>query len=131
VTGCVADPCNMGWPANDIRAVANSAFLDENPAVRALLEEAEIPIEDIFAQNALMNEGEDSEEDLQRHAEEWIGENQETFDAWLEAARAAANEGRTPRHRAGAPRRAVAGLPIRRPDVTGELLRCAIERHRP
>ncbi|HLS69100.1 MAG TPA: proline/glycine betaine ABC transporter substrate-binding protein ProX, partial [Kiloniellales bacterium] len=64
--------------------------LDENPAVRALLEEAEIPIEDIFAQNALMNDGEDSEEDLRRHAEEWIADNQEAFDSWLEAARAAA-----------------------------------------
>lgn len=90
VVGCVADPCNMGWPANDIRAVANSAFLEENPAVRALLEAAEIPIQDIFAQNARMNAGEDSEEDLQRHAQEWIEANQEAFDGWLEAARNAA-----------------------------------------
>ena len=90
VTGCVADPCNMGWPANDIRPVANAAFLEENPSVRALLEAAEIPLEAIFAQNALMNDGEDSEEDLQRHAKEWIADNQATFDGWLEAARAAA-----------------------------------------
>ncbi|MDF2097127.1 glycine betaine/L-proline ABC transporter substrate-binding protein ProX [Aquibaculum arenosum] len=90
VTGCVADPCNMGWPANDIRAVANSEFLDANPAARKLLEVMEIPLDDIFAQNALMNDGEDSEEDLQRHAREWVANNQETFDGWLEEARSAA-----------------------------------------
>ncbi|WP_366555184.1 glycine betaine/L-proline ABC transporter substrate-binding protein ProX [Aquibaculum sediminis] len=90
VTGCVADPCNMGWPANDIRAVANNDFLEANPAAHKLLEVMEIPVDDIFVQNALMNEGEDSEEDLQRHARDWIADNQETFDAWLEEARSAA-----------------------------------------
>jgi glycine betaine/proline transport system substrate-binding protein len=90
VTGCVADPCNMGWPANDIRPVANNEFLDNNPAVAALLEEARIPIEDIFAQNARMNEGEDSSEDIERHASEWIAENRELVDQWLEKAQAAA-----------------------------------------
>jgi glycine betaine/proline transport system substrate-binding protein len=90
VAGCVEDPCEMGWPANDIRPVANNNFLEENPAVRRLLEVAEIPLDDIFAQNARMFEGEDSEEDLQRHAEEWIEGNRETFDGWLEEARKAA-----------------------------------------
>jgi glycine betaine/proline transport system substrate-binding protein len=42
VEGCVADPCMLGFPANDIRPVANTAFLDENPAVRALLENASV-----------------------------------------------------------------------------------------
>lgn len=83
-------PCNLGWPANDIRPVANSAFLDDNPAVQTLLENASIPIADIFAQNAEMNEGADSPEDLQRQAEEWIAANREQVDAWLEAAREAA-----------------------------------------
>ncbi|WP_051609300.1 glycine betaine/L-proline ABC transporter substrate-binding protein ProX [Fodinicurvata fenggangensis] len=91
VVGCVDDPCQMGWPANDIRPVANSEFLSENPAVRTLLEEASIPIDDIFAQNAKMNEGEDSEDDIKRHAQEWIENNADTVDGWLEEARAAAN----------------------------------------
>jgi len=89
VTGCVADPCEMGWPANDIRPVANSAFIEDNPAARKLFEVMEIPLDDIFAQNALMFEGEDSKEDLARHAEEWIEGNREQFDQWLEEARAA------------------------------------------
>ncbi|KPP85969.1 MAG: glycine betaine/proline transport system substrate-binding protein [Rhodobacteraceae bacterium HLUCCO07] len=92
LAGCAggADPCDLGWPANDIRPVANSAFLDDNPAVRALLEVARIPIDDIFAQNAMMNEGEDSAEDLSRQASEWIDDNRDQVDEWLATAREAA-----------------------------------------
>jgi len=90
VEGCVSDPCPMGMPANDIRPVANQEFLDANPAAKKLLEVARIPIEDIFAQNARMEQGEDSKRDLERHAEEWIEQNQETFDSWLAEARQAA-----------------------------------------
>ncbi len=89
--GCVKDPCNLGWPANDIRPVANTAFLEENPAVRALLERASIPIRDIYAQNAQMQqEGKDSTEDIQRQAREWIEANRSRVDRWLRAAREAA-----------------------------------------
>ncbi|MEX2642458.1 MAG: glycine betaine/L-proline ABC transporter substrate-binding protein ProX [Acetobacterales bacterium] len=90
VTGCVADPCQMGWPANDIRPVANVEFLEENPAVRTLLETASIPIGDIFAQNAMMNAGEDSQEDIAAHAEAWIEKNRDTVDDWLQQARKSA-----------------------------------------
>lgn len=87
VEGCVDDPCTLGFPANDIVPVANSAFLEENPAVRALLVQASIPLADIFEQNAAMNGGDD---DIERQAAEWIEENRETVDQWLETARAAA-----------------------------------------
>ena len=90
VTGCVNDPCQMGWPANDIRPVVNSAFLEANPAAATLFEVAQIPLDDIFAQNAKMFEGEDSEEDIVRHAEEWIAANRDQVDGWLEEARGAA-----------------------------------------
>jgi glycine betaine/proline transport system substrate-binding protein len=91
VEGCVNDPCKLGFPANDIRPVANSEFLDENPAVRALLETASIPITDIFSQNAKMNNGEGDPEDVARHASEWIEAHADLVDGWLEKARAAAN----------------------------------------
>jgi len=90
IAGCVSDPCQMGWPANDIQPVANSDFLEANPAVRVLLEEMSIPLDDIFAQNAMMNEGEDSEDEILAHADAWIEDNRDTFDGWLEAARGAA-----------------------------------------
>ena len=89
--GCQgAAKCDLGWPANDIRPVANSEFLAENPAAAELLRQAGIPIQDIFAQNAKMNAGADSPEDLERQASEWIEENREQVDQWLTAAREAA-----------------------------------------
>jgi len=91
VEGCVEDPCNLGWPANDIRPVANNDFLENNPAAATLLEMVRIPIGDIYAQNAKMNAGEDDAEDLERHASEWIENNREQVDKWLEKARAAAS----------------------------------------
>lgn len=87
VEGCVNDPCKLGFPANDIVPVANSAFLDENPAVRALLETASIPLADIFAQNAAMNAGDDN---IEQQAADWIAQNREQVDAWLKEARNAA-----------------------------------------
>ena len=88
VAGCVNDPCMLGFPANDIVPVANSEFLANNPAVAALLEEASIPLDAIFAQNAAMNEGDD---DIEAQAADWIAENRDLVDGWLDAARAAAS----------------------------------------
>ena len=91
IAGCVSDPCNMGFPPNDIQVVANNTFLEENPAARALFEEVKIPLEDIAAQNILLSiEGENTEDDIERHASEWIEANRDMVDGWLEAARAAA-----------------------------------------
>ncbi len=85
VEGCVADPCRLGYMANDISAVANTAFLDDNPAIRALLETAEIPVGDIYSQNAAMNAGDD---DIEAQAADWIEQNRSTVDGWLDTARA-------------------------------------------
>ncbi|MBV0890968.1 glycine betaine/L-proline ABC transporter substrate-binding protein ProX [Paracoccus sp. Z118] len=87
VEGCVNDPCRLGFPANNIVSVVNSDFLGENPAVRALLEAAEVPLTDVYAQNAQMNAG---DSDVEAHASAWITENREAVDGWLEQARAAA-----------------------------------------
>jgi glycine betaine/proline transport system substrate-binding protein len=89
VAGCVTDPCQMGFPGNDINVVANTAFLDENPAVARLFEVMSIPLDDIFRQNNRMNAGENSQSDIDRHAIEWIATNQDMVDEWLAEARAA------------------------------------------
>ena len=80
----------MGWPANAIRPVANSDFLKANPAAAELLRQVQVPIADIFAQNAEMNAGADSPQDLEQQASEWIEENRDDVDTWLQKARWAA-----------------------------------------
>ena len=86
IEGCVANPCTLGFPANDIVSVANTEFLDANPSVRALLEAVEIPLADMSAQNAKMNAG---DQDIAGHAAQWIADNRALVDGWLEKARAA------------------------------------------
>ncbi len=90
VVGCVSDPCEIGWTANNIRVVANQSFLDENPAAAKLLEVVELPLNAVSQQNLLMNEGEDTQADIERHASEWIANNRDLVDQWLAEARAAA-----------------------------------------
>lgn len=92
VTGCADDPCKMGMPGNDIRPVANSDFLKNNPSAKALLEAVKLPLDDIYAQNADMQEdGFDAKDDIPTQAEEWIGNHGDKVDQWLEAARNAAS----------------------------------------
>ena len=86
IDGCASDPCQTGWPPNDIRVVANSHFLDANPSVRTLLEQVAIPLEDISAQNIRMVQVGGDPQDIQRHAEEWIEANLATVTRWIEAA---------------------------------------------
>ena len=86
IAGCANDPCQTGWPPNDIRAVANSDFLDANSSVRTLLELVVLPLADISAENARMvTEGGDPA-DIRRHAEEWLVANAALVDRWVSAA---------------------------------------------
>jgi len=84
------DGKNLGFSVNSIHVLANNKFLEANPAARRFFELAQIPINDIGAQNLKMRDGEKKIEDIHRHADEWIAGNQETFDHWIqEASRAA------------------------------------------
>lgn len=88
--GAVSDPVKLGFIAADIQMVANKKFAEKNPAAKRFFELFTIPLADVSAQNNRMNKGEDSSEDIQRHAKEWIKENQEQWDEWMAEARAAA-----------------------------------------
>jgi glycine betaine/proline transport system substrate-binding protein len=90
MAGCLETPCNLGYQFSDIRVVANSEFLADNPDAAKLFEVVEIPLEDIAAQNRKMRLGENSADDIRRHAMEWIDSNRELVDQWLSAARSAA-----------------------------------------
>lgn len=86
--GCAATPpCDLGWAVNDIRAVANSRFLDDNPPARNLLEQVTIPLPDIEQQNARMHAAaEYTQDDLHDDARAWIEANRDQVDGWLEQA---------------------------------------------
>lgn len=90
IAGAVSDPIKLGFVVADIQIVANKEFLAENPAAKEFFKQFTLPLGDINAQNTLMEEGEKSQKDIERHAQEWIKKNQETWNSWLEAAQNAA-----------------------------------------
>lgn len=90
VTGAVSDPVKLGFIAADIRAVANKEFLAKNPAAKRFLELFTLPLVDVNEQNTKMQDGEKSQADIERHAQEWIAANQAKWNMWLAEARAAA-----------------------------------------
>ncbi len=86
IAGCANDPCLTGWPPNDIRVVANSDFLDANPAVRTLLEQVVIPLKDISDQNVDMVLHGSDPQDIEDHAAAWIEANLAEVTRWIESA---------------------------------------------
>lgn len=80
---CSADPCVSPFDHDEIHAAANTEFLDAHPDIAGLLSRIQIPAADIWAQNQRMAEGESSNEDVLRHATEWLAANRDLADAWL------------------------------------------------
>lgn len=81
---------NYGFDINSERIVANKEWAAENPAAAKLFEIMKLPINAVSAENMMISQGQDSSEDMERHAESWIKANQATFDGWIEQAKAAA-----------------------------------------
>jgi len=84
--GCVTTDCVMGFAANDIDVVANNKFTQNNPAAAQFLKEVKIPLTDIYAQNAQMHAGQDSEADIQQQAQAWINAHQTEWNQWIQHA---------------------------------------------
>ncbi|MBM9594069.1 glycine betaine/L-proline ABC transporter substrate-binding protein ProX [Roseitranquillus sediminis] len=84
------DGTNYGFQANNQRIIANRDFAEANPAAAKLFEVMELSANDISAQNLLMRDGQDSEAEIERHADAWIAAHPDQWNAWLEEARAAA-----------------------------------------
>jgi len=74
---------NLGFAVNDVVVIGNTKFFDANPAAKKYLELMVVPIDAVNSQNMKMAEGEDSDEDIRRHAAEWIAANQADFDSWV------------------------------------------------
>ena len=81
------DGINLGFAVDNMQILANKEFLADNPSAKRLFESIKVPIEDINAQNQRMNEGENGVADIRRHAQEWVQNNQDLFDGWVEEAR--------------------------------------------
>ena len=78
--------CPIGWAAADIQAAANNDFLAANPAAEELFKQIKLSVMDVSVANVAQSAGADPR-DL---AAEWIANNRDKVDPWLEAARAAA-----------------------------------------
>ncbi|MEO1401966.1 MAG: glycine betaine/L-proline ABC transporter substrate-binding protein ProX [Cyanobacteria bacterium J06635_1] len=85
----IVDDKNLGFPINQIEILANQRFLNNNPTAKRWFEVVQIPINDVSLQNQRMRDGANTPDDIRRHAEEWIQNNQGTFDNWLAEAKKA------------------------------------------
>ena len=90
VEGCVDDPCLMGFRGADLNVVANNQFLKSNPAAAKLFEVMAKPLADISKQDRRMNAGDNPQEHIDAHTDQWIALNRDLFDSWLAQARLAA-----------------------------------------
>jgi glycine betaine/proline transport system substrate-binding protein len=81
--------CQLGWIAADILVTANTEFAEANPAANALFEQVQMSVIDVSLANVAQAGGADTNEAIQGLASDWIAENRDTVDGWLDAARAA------------------------------------------
>ena len=81
---------NYGFPLNNEYIVANKTFVEKNPAAGKLFEVMALPIGDISLQNRRLHDGENKQQDVERHTDGWIKAHQKTFDGWIAQALVAA-----------------------------------------
>lgn len=93
---CTNDPCWLFRNSADIKVTANNDFLTANPSAARLFELVQISVVDVALQNVLYDGGEDTTDDVNRHAADWIADNRDTVDAWLAEARSATEYTITP-----------------------------------
>ncbi|PNW35915.1 UNVERIFIED_CONTAM: glycine betaine ABC transporter substrate-binding protein [Euhalothece sp. KZN 001] len=74
---------NLGFVTDQIMILANENFANSHPTAVEFMSKVSIPIEDVSAENQLIRQGEDSVNDIRRHAEKWIENHQQTFQKWL------------------------------------------------
>ncbi len=81
---------NYGFPMNVEHIVANKKFAEANPAAAKLFAIMKLSINDVNAENMMMTKGENSEKDIEAHANGWIKAHQKLFNSWVAQAKAAA-----------------------------------------
>lgn len=81
---------NLGFAVDQVKAVLNKEFAEENPAALKFLSVMQISTADESAQNLKMQAGEKRPADIEKHAKDWIAAHRQQFDTWLDESRAAA-----------------------------------------
>ena len=83
---CTNDPCTTMFTPSDIVVTANNDFLAANPAAASLLENFELDALAVAVQAVAIDAGADSEAQIKAAAAEWIANNRDRIDPWIEAA---------------------------------------------
>ena len=83
---------NLGMVQGKYRVIANKKFLAQNPSAKRFFELVKIPYEDIVRESFRIKKGENKPQDIRRHAEEWVKQNQDLFDGWLNQIKQTSNK---------------------------------------
>ena len=87
---CTNDPCTTMFTPSDIVVTVNNDFAAENPAAASLLESFVMDPLAVAVQAVAIDAGANSEEDISSAAADWIANNRDLVDGWIEEAMAAA-----------------------------------------
>ncbi|GGB96058.1 glycine betaine ABC transporter substrate-binding protein [Marinobacterium zhoushanense] len=79
---------NLGFAVDEVMSVVNLNFAKTHSPAMIFLSQLQISAGDESSQNLKMKNGEDSIDDIKRHAQEWVSAHRDQFDAWLNRARA-------------------------------------------
>lgn len=82
-----ADGRNPGFGVNDNYILVNKDFAEANPKALAFMNGLKIPVPDLSAMMTRMNNGENSPEQLEQIAKDWIVANQSDWDALISKAK--------------------------------------------
>jgi len=84
-----ADGRNPGFGVNDNYVLVNKDFAEANPMAMAFMNGLRLPIADLSVMMTRMNNGEDSPEELEQIAKDWIADHQAEWEALIAEAKAA------------------------------------------
>lgn len=84
----LSNGADYGFAINNQRIVAN-ANTKNYKDIAKLFSIMKLDVNDVSGENMLMTKGENKDKDILRHAKMWIKSNQNLFDSWIVAAKAA------------------------------------------
>jgi glycine betaine/proline transport system substrate-binding protein len=83
-------PCQLGWVPANIQVTANKEFLDANPVLRTLFEQIKPSVIDISIAQVDLANSDGTQEDVVTIATQWIEDNRDLVDEWIDTALASA-----------------------------------------